>query len=226
MPTSATTSAKVPELKAAFPGFVLLGSRSRLPAGRPHSEVRSLLQSQPFDYVIGSVHHPAATRGSMIPGRWRDTAPAHRRRWVDYFELVGEAANPGLFTILGHLDLVKSSATGRRESLDTELDRLIERIARAGVAIEKTPRAAQTGKGSLPVARDPREVAGCRCPQLPRIRRSSARRKWTGLRPRDRPRPDCRYQAVRHPRARPGGRTSARPANSFPGTGGRPSGCA
>ena len=47
---------EVLELKAAFPGFVLLGVEADYRPGTV-SEVRSLLESQPFDYVIGSVHH-------------------------------------------------------------------------------------------------------------------------------------------------------------------------
>jgi histidinol-phosphatase (PHP family) len=56
--------------------------------------------------------------------------------WVEYFELIGEAADSGLFNILGHLDVVKKFGYRPARSLDAELDRLVERIARAGVAIE------------------------------------------------------------------------------------------
>ncbi len=56
--------------------------------------------------------------------------------WVDYLELVGEAAESGLFTILGHLDLVKKFGYRPSRTLDVELDRVVERIAQAGVLIE------------------------------------------------------------------------------------------
>ena len=126
---------EVLELKAAFPGFVLLGVEADY---RPEtvSEARSLLESQPFDYVIGSVHHL---------GDWGFDDPRQMEGyssrkiddvWVDYFELVGEAAESGLFTILGHLDLVKKFGYRPTRVLNTELDRLMERISRAGVAIE------------------------------------------------------------------------------------------
>ena len=126
---------EVRQLKEAFPGFVVLGIEADY---RPDtvSDVRSLLQSQPFDYVIGSVHHL---------GEWGFDDPrqigGYDSRdiddvWVDYLELVGEAAESGLFTILGHLDLVKKFGYRPSRILDAELDRVVKRIAQTGVVIE------------------------------------------------------------------------------------------
>jgi histidinol-phosphatase (PHP family) len=56
--------------------------------------------------------------------------------WVEYFELVGEAAESGMFTILGHLDLVKKFGFRATRALTLELDRLVGRIARSGVLVE------------------------------------------------------------------------------------------
>jgi histidinol-phosphatase (PHP family) len=126
---------EVRALKARYPGFVLLGIEADYRPGTVN-DVRSLLQSQPFDYVIGSVHHlddwgfddPRQT------GRY-DTVDIDDM-WVDYLELVGEAAESGLFTIMGHLDLVKKFGYRASRSLEVELDRLLGRISRAGVAVE------------------------------------------------------------------------------------------
>jgi histidinol-phosphatase (PHP family) len=126
---------EVKGLKARFPGFVLLGIEADYRPGTT-PEVRSLLASQPFDYVIGSVHHL---------GDWGFDDPRQMEGyssreiddvWIEYFELVGEAAESGLFTILGHLDLVKKFGYRSTRVLDDELDRLVARIARAGLAIE------------------------------------------------------------------------------------------
>jgi histidinol-phosphatase (PHP family) len=127
--------AEVQGLKTAEPGFVLLGIEADY---RPDTvgEVRTLLESRPFDYVIGSVHHL---------GDWGFDDPRQVDRygstdidemWAQYFDLVGDAADTGLFTILGHLDLVKKFGYRATRSLDVELDQLLERIARAGVAVE------------------------------------------------------------------------------------------
>jgi histidinol-phosphatase (PHP family) len=127
--------AEVQDLKARYPGFVLLGveadyRRETLP------EVGALLASQPFDYVIGSVHHL---------GDWGFDDPRQVERyntvdiddvWVEYFERLGQAAETGLFTVIGHLDLVKKFGHRATRPLDAELDRLLERISRAGVIVE------------------------------------------------------------------------------------------
>jgi histidinol-phosphatase (PHP family) len=127
--------AEVQELKARFPGFVLLGIEADYRPGTL-DEVRALLEGRPFDYVIGSVHHL---------GDWGFDDPRTVDRyegvdidamWAEYFELVGAAAETGLFTILGHLDLVKKFGHRATRPLDAELDRLLERIAKAGVAVE------------------------------------------------------------------------------------------
>lgn len=122
-------------LKTAYPGYVLLGIEADF---RSHTvdDLGPLLQSQPFDYVIGSVHHlgdwgfddPRQMEG--YAGRDIDDM------WVQYFQLVGDAAESGLFTILGHLDLVKKFGHRPTRVLAAELERLVSRIARAGVVVE------------------------------------------------------------------------------------------
>lgn len=127
--------AEVEELKAANPGYVLLGIEADY---RPHtvSDVQSLLEEHPFDYTIGSVHHL---------GDWGFDDPRQVDEyedrdiddvWVEYLELVGDAAESGLFTILGHLDLVKKFGYRPTRTLDTELARLVSRVAQAGVVVE------------------------------------------------------------------------------------------
>lgn len=127
--------AEVEALKARFPDYVLLGIEADY---RPHtvSDVASLLDSRPFDYVIGSVHHI---------GAWGFDDPRQIDEydsrdidgvWIDYLQLVGEAAESGLFTILGHLDLVKKFGYRPTRALDHEFGVLVDRVARAGVLVE------------------------------------------------------------------------------------------
>lgn len=127
--------AEVQELKSAHPGYVLLGIEADY---RPHtvSDVRSLLEAHPFDYVIGSVHHL---------GEWGFDDPRQIDEyddrdiddvWVEYLELVGDAAETGLFTVLGHLDLVKKFGFRPTRTLNAELDHLVSRIAGADVIVE------------------------------------------------------------------------------------------
>ncbi len=126
---------EVQELKEASPGYVLLGIEADY---RPDtvSDVGSLLDSHPFDYAIGSVHH----LGTWSFDDLRQIDEYDDRDiddiWIEYFELVGDAAESGLFTILGHLDLVKKFGYRPTRVLNVELDLLVERIARAGVLVE------------------------------------------------------------------------------------------
>ena len=127
--------AEVRGLGTAHAGYVRLGIEADY---RPHtiSDVRSLLEEHPFDYTIGSVHHL---------GEWGFDDPRQIDEyedreiddvWVEYLELVGDAAETGLFTVLGHLDLVKKFGFRPTRTLKMELDHLVSRIARAGVIVE------------------------------------------------------------------------------------------
>lgn len=71
------------------------------------SEIRSILQIHPYDYVIGSVHHI---------GDWPFDHPDYRDEFeagdIDgiyqaYYELVLRMVNSRLFDVVGHIDLVK-----------------------------------------------------------------------------------------------------------------------
>jgi histidinol-phosphatase (PHP family) len=127
--------AEVLDLKADCPGYVLLGVEADY---RQHTvaEVRDLLEAHPFDYVIGSVH---------FLEDWAFDDPRYVAEyanrdidevWIEYLQLVGEAAESGLFTILGHLDLVKKFGYRPTRVLDKELTHMVERIAHAGVLVE------------------------------------------------------------------------------------------
>jgi histidinol-phosphatase (PHP family) len=125
----------VQSLKEEFPGYVLLGIEADY---RPQTvaEVSSLLDAYPFDYVIGSVHH-LGTWGFDDPRQMDEYEERDIDEvWIEYFELVGDAAESGLFTILGHLDLVKKFGYRPTRVLALELDRLVDRIARSGVLVE------------------------------------------------------------------------------------------
>ncbi len=127
--------AEVQALKADFPGYVLLGVEADY---RPHTvaEVAGLLAAHPFDYVIGSVHflQDWAFDDPRYLSEYRDRDIDEM--WVEYLQLVGDAADSGLFTILGHLDLAKKFGYRPTRALDEELGHLVERIARAGVLVE------------------------------------------------------------------------------------------
>jgi histidinol-phosphatase (PHP family) len=126
---------EVRELKRRYPGYVLLGIEADY---RPDtvSDLRDVLREHPFDYVIGSVHDldgwafddPRIENGFA----GRDLDQVYRR----YLELVGDAAETGLFTILGHVDLIKKF--GHRPCSDPTdwVERLADRVGGTGAAVE------------------------------------------------------------------------------------------
>jgi histidinol-phosphatase (PHP family) len=126
---------EVQGLQRNFEGYVLLGIEADYRPGTL-DEVTALLDGYPFDYVIGSVHHLGAwgldDPRQMDGYEQRDINDV----WVEYFELVGDAAESGLFTIMGHLDLVKKFGFRPTRLLDKELDRLVRRIAQSKVLVE------------------------------------------------------------------------------------------
>jgi len=127
--------AEVAALKARFPGYVLLGVEADYRPGTL-SEVKDLLASHPFDYAIGSVHHLGSwgiddeRQIEEYAGRDIDDV------YLEYFELVGDAAESGAFTIIGHLDLAKKFGFRPSRSLAVEMENLVGRIARSRVLVE------------------------------------------------------------------------------------------
>jgi histidinol-phosphatase (PHP family) len=95
---------------------------------------RAELARHPIDYVLGSVHY---VDGRHVYDRTRfepgfDVAAFARR----YLELVRGAAASGLFDVLAHVDAWKGRAPTPWPDVSDDLDRTVEAIAAAGVAVE------------------------------------------------------------------------------------------
>jgi histidinol-phosphatase (PHP family) len=115
-----------------------LGIEADFIPGR-EDRTRNLLEARDWDYVVGSIHfvgnESLDTEEFSI---WTKTA-SPERIWKRYFEMLGEAAQSGLFDVLAHPDLVK--VWGKDRPLpDGDLRRFyysaMEVIADADVAIE------------------------------------------------------------------------------------------
>jgi histidinol-phosphatase (PHP family) len=115
-----------------------LGIEADFIPGR-EDRMANLLDARDWDYVVGSIHfvgdQSLDTEEFTI---WTQTASADRI-WRRYFEMLGEAAQSGLFDILAHPDLVK--VWGKDRPLpDGDLRRFyypaMEVIADCDVAIE------------------------------------------------------------------------------------------
>jgi histidinol-phosphatase (PHP family) len=120
-----------------------------------HEEwIRELAGRHPWDYFIGSVHY--------VSDSWAVDNPEHLRNWKErdpfevwsiYFDRLGQAAESGLFEIIGHADLPKKFKIYPREDCAPLYDRFLERAARSDVAIELN---------TAGLRKDCREIYPCR----------------------------------------------------------------
>jgi histidinol-phosphatase (PHP family) len=127
----------VDRVRREHPGMVIrLGLEVDYLPG--HEEwIRELANLHPWDYLMGSVHY--------LDGGWAVDNPAAlsewRRRdtdevWALYAKRLGEAAELGLFDILGHIDLPKKFGFRPKGQWLCEYERMLERAGASGVAIE------------------------------------------------------------------------------------------
>jgi histidinol-phosphatase (PHP family) len=99
-------------------------------------QLPSLLAAYPFDYVTGAVH--------FVDG-WGFDDPRNLggyegrdllSLWERYFELLGDAAESGLFDILAHPDLIKKFGFRPGEDVSHLYATCLDRVARSGIAVE------------------------------------------------------------------------------------------
>jgi histidinol-phosphatase (PHP family) len=116
--------------------------------------VESLLASQPFDVVLGSVHFIDgwAFDDPSLVSEW-DSADVDIV-WTAYFSHVSDAARSGLFDVMAHPDLVKKF--GHRPAFDTRdlYEATAHVFATAGVAIEVSTAGLRKPVGELYPAQD------------------------------------------------------------------------
>ena len=107
----------------------------------PGAEDRTatLLDSQPFDFVVGSVHFVGEGAVDMEEFAVWEGSNDPDEVWRRYFEALAEAARSGLFDILAHPDLVKYWGRGRphpQRDPRFHYEPAVAAIAESGVAVE------------------------------------------------------------------------------------------
>jgi histidinol-phosphatase (PHP family) len=99
-------------------------------------KTKKILDDYPYDYVIGSVH---------FIKEWGFDDPAERVKWDeqdvnqvyrDYYDLLRQSAQTGLFNIMAHVDLVKKFGHQPTESLNDEIEKTAKVFKECGVVIE------------------------------------------------------------------------------------------
>ena len=99
-------------------------------------KTKVLLEKYPYDYVMGSVHYIKD---------WGFDNPDERKKWDeqnvnaiyrDYYELLRQSAQSGLFDIMGHVDLVKKFGYRPTEDVRDDIEKTAEVFKATGVVIE------------------------------------------------------------------------------------------
>jgi histidinol-phosphatase (PHP family) len=123
---------------------------------RREEQLAAIIDSHPWDYIIGSVHF-IADRAVDHDGYdiWLTSSPDEV--WSAYFDALGEAAASGLFDVLAHPDLVKVWGKAKpdpprppREYYELAMDR----IAGADIAIEVSTAGLRKPVGEIYPARE------------------------------------------------------------------------
>lgn len=98
--------------------------------------IQEILRTYPFDFVIGSVHE--------IDGWLFDYPEEEKRHWEkdpdqtyrEYFSMLEKAASSGLFTTIGHFDLIKIFGVRPKTDVLELADQTLGVIAEKGLVIE------------------------------------------------------------------------------------------
>lgn len=129
--------AEVLQLKEEFKDRieVLLGVESDF--FPEHIDVyKRVYEQYPFDYIIGSVHK---TDGVSIfnRNRWKSLNEAEKlRQKENYFALIRQSAESGMFQILGHIDAMKAYLPEFSGIQTAAIEETLRVIGQSGLAIE------------------------------------------------------------------------------------------
>jgi histidinol-phosphatase (PHP family) len=100
------------------------------------SWIARLVESHPWDYLIGSVHYLGDWDfdNPKWLGRWAESDV--EEVWSRYWKTYAAMAEAGIFDILGHPDLVKKFSFAPKGDLDRFYEPVIDAIAASGSVIE------------------------------------------------------------------------------------------
>lgn len=120
----------------------------------PGAEDRTanLLDSRPFDFVIGSIHFIGDRSLDTEEFTIWDERSDPDEIWSRYFLTLADAARSGLFDVLAHPDLVK--VWGRAQTLPSKdlrfyYEPAVEAIAESGVAVEVSTAGLRKATGEI-----------------------------------------------------------------------------
>lgn len=101
------------------------------------SDLAEILQSHPFDYVIGSIH---LIDGLCIDGTkdyWDALDQSEQNDVIrTYWQMIPRLAKSGMFDIVGHMDLYKKFGSQPTVDISEDVAAALDAIAEAGIAVE------------------------------------------------------------------------------------------
>lgn len=99
--------------------------------------IRELAALHPWDYLIGSVHYVSDSWAVDNPediAKWKGRDPYEV--WAAYFDRLTQAADSGLFDIIGHADLPKKFKIYPKQDSTPLFNRFLDVAQKRNVAIE------------------------------------------------------------------------------------------
>ncbi|MBN1480996.1 histidinol-phosphatase HisJ family protein [candidate division KSB1 bacterium] len=121
----------------------------------PHMRfIEKFLAAYPFDYVIGSVHFVADWDFS-------NPALAHRldeigvnRLYTLYYQLIQEAADTGLYDIIGHFDLPKKTGVAPTDDISDNITAALVRLQKNDLVLDVNTSGLRKEPGEIYPGRD------------------------------------------------------------------------
>ncbi|MGC7870329.1 histidinol-phosphatase [Desulfosporosinus sp. SYSU MS00001] len=98
--------------------------------------IQNLLRQFPFDFVIGSVHEIAGWAFDFPEEEPKHHQLEADKLYGDYFDLVTKAAQSGLFTTIGHFDLIKIFGVRPTTDILALADEALTAVAEKGLVLE------------------------------------------------------------------------------------------
>ncbi len=113
------------------------------------AETKRLVDSQPFDYVLGALHFLGDWHFTSKEGlaRFADEDPAEA--FPKYFEKLKRLIETGLFDVLAHPDALRRGAFQPARSMENEHREVARLLAAKGMAIEINTGGLRRGAGSV-----------------------------------------------------------------------------
>ena len=157
---------RVLALREAYRGRITikLGIEADYFAGH-EGETKRLLDSYPFDYVLGALHFLGDWHFTSKQGLPRYEREDPAEAFPEYFELLKSMIETGLFDVVAHPDALRRGAFQPVRSMEKEHREIAGLLARRGMAIEVNTAGIRRGLGS--VYPDPGLLAACVAEEVP-----------------------------------------------------------